>query len=160
MSPLHVLNVGHTGITVSDIDASIAFFHDVLGFEVSPKVRVSGAVFAALTGVIHAEIDVAFVKTPNHALELLQYVSPPRRPRPEAFRSDDPGFLHVCLKVKDIDRVVSAIGAAGFAAVSSVQTVMEGPAKGLRAVYARNHDGVCLELIEEPPGIVLERLFG
>jgi catechol 2,3-dioxygenase-like lactoylglutathione lyase family enzyme len=156
---VRVSSVGHTGITVSDIDASIAFYRDVLGFPVSTKVRVGGPVFEALTGVPDAQIDVAFVHAPDHVLELLCYTSPAQKTRSQ-LRPYDPGFMHVCLKVADIDTVVQAIAAAGFKAVGPIQTVPDGPAKGLRAIYTRDPDGVVLELIEEPPGIVLEQLFG
>ena len=37
-----ILKTNHTGITVSDIDRSLAFFGDVLGFEVTEKVRHDG----------------------------------------------------------------------------------------------------------------------
>ena len=159
MSTFRVTSVGHTGITVSDIDASIAFYRDVLGFPVSEKVHIDGPIFETLTGVPSAQIDVAFVHAPGHVLELLCYRSSLRQTRSQ-LRPCDSGFLHVCLKVSQIDQVVQAIGAAGFKAVGPVQTVPDGPAKGLRAVYARDPDGVVLELIEEPPGIVLEQLFG
>ena len=158
MRDFQVGSIGHTGVTVSDIDASIAFYRDVLGFPVSQKVHVGGPIFATLTGVPDAEIDVAFVHAPGHEIELLCYLNPARVP--SRLRPCDPGFLHICLKVSDIDAVVRSVSDHGFEAVSPIQTVPDGPAAGLRAIYVRDPDGVVLELIQEPPGVVLEQLFG
>lgn len=155
---VEVLSTGHTGITVSDLDRSVRFYRDVLGYEVSVPVQVSGPLFEKVTGVPGCVIDVAFARGAGHTLELLCY----RRPaglRPSTLRACDPGFWHLCLKVRDIERVVQAIRAGGFEPLSDIQTAAEGPVAGLRVVYARDPDGVVLELIEEPPGVSLEEVY-
>jgi catechol 2,3-dioxygenase-like lactoylglutathione lyase family enzyme len=159
MGNLRILGVGHTGITVSDLDRSIAFYREVLGQRVSPKGRLEGPFFETLTGVAGARIDVAFVSASNHMLELLHFVTPERHEAPR-MRPNDPGFLHICLKVKDIEQIVAAIRRYGFEGTSAILTVPGGPAKGMRAIYVRDPDGVCLELIDEPPGVVLEDSLG
>jgi catechol 2,3-dioxygenase-like lactoylglutathione lyase family enzyme len=157
MSAIRVVGVGHIGITVSDIDRSISFYRDVLGFEVGEKLRVGGEIFEKVTGVQGAEIDIAFVRAHGQFLELLSYVKPEGR-TPSRLRACDPGFMHVAFKVKDLENVVASIEAHGFEPMNSIQTVAEGPAKGLRVIYARDPDGVVLEFIEEPRGTVLEHL--
>ena len=158
MSTVRVIGVGHTGITVADLERSIAFYRDCLGFEVSEKVRVGGPIFENVTGVRGAEIDVAFVRAHGHFIELLCFVKPDDRAA-STLRACDPGFMHLALKVQHLDKVVAAIKAHGFEGLSPIQTVPEGPAKGLRVVYARDPDGVVLEFIEEPRGIVMEYLY-
>jgi len=153
-----VLSTGHTGITVSDLDRSMSFYRDVLGYEVSVPVQVSGALFDKVTGVPGCVIDVAFARGAGHTLELLCYREPLAR-RPSTLRACDPGFWHLCLKVRDIERVVDAIRAAGFESLSDIQTAPDAPVAGLRVVYARDPDGVVLELIEEPPGVNLEEVY-
>lgn len=151
-------NVGHTGITVSDLDRSIRFYRELLGCEVSPPVTVSGPFFEAVTGVEGCEIRVAFARLPGHVIELLCYDRPAGRVA-SALRANDPGFMHVCLKVMDLASVVQAVKSAGFEALSAVQKAEGGPADGIQVVYVRDPDGVVLELVEEPPGIVLEQLY-
>jgi catechol 2,3-dioxygenase-like lactoylglutathione lyase family enzyme len=155
MAQSPVLAVGHTGVTVSDIDRSIAFYRDVLGCEVGEKGRYGGTLFAAITGVPEAEIDIAFVRAPGgHQIELLAYARPEDRRR-STLRPCDPGAMHLMLRVRDIDSVAKAIAAGGFTTVGPIQTVPDGPFAGLRAIYARDPDGVVLELIQEPPGVSL-----
>ena len=158
MGAVTVLSTGHTGITVSDLDRSVRFYRDVLGFDVSPPVQVSGPMFEKVTGVPGCIIDVAFARGAGHVVELLCYRAPADH-KPVKPRACDPGFWHLCFKVTDLGRVVTAIRAGGFEALSEVQTATEGPVKGLSVVYARDPDGVALELIEEPPGVSLEALY-
>lgn len=158
MSPQVLLSTGHTGITVSDLHRSIFFYRDLLGCEVSPVVECAGPLFEAITAVPSAVIDVVFVRLPGHIVELLCFRQPDQRAR-STLRTCDAGFCHLCLKVADIDNVVSSIQAAGFSPLSGIQTIEDGPAKGMRAVYVRDPDGVVIELVEEPRGVVLEELY-
>jgi len=158
MAAVRLSSIGHTGITVSDLDRAVAFYRDVLGLPVSATVHCTGEMFEQITGVRGAEIDVCFVRAPNHIIELLCYRKPERRVR-STLRSCDPGFWHIALKVNDIDRVIAAVEGAGFRPLGAVQGVTDGPLKGLRVVYVRDPDGVVLELLEEPPGVVLEELY-
>lgn len=153
-----ILAVGHTGITVSDLGNSCQFYREILGLPVSGPLRISGDSVERITGINDAEIDIAFVKCPGHVLELLCFVNPERK-EASKLRACDPGFFHLCLKVKALDRVLQAIRGGGFEAISQIETLRDGPAQGMRVVYARDPDGVMLELVEEPPGLCFENLF-
>ena len=156
-APVKLKSVGHTGITVSDLDRSIRFYRDLLGCEVSEPVRANGPFFEEIVGVPGCEIDVAFARLPGHVIELLCYRAP--ETRSSTLRACDPGFMHVCLKVADLDEVVELVRSAGFKAVGRVLTAEGGPVDGLKVVYVRDPDGVVLELIEEPQGVVLEEVY-
>jgi catechol 2,3-dioxygenase-like lactoylglutathione lyase family enzyme len=147
MSKLPIDSVAHTGITCSDIDASIAFYRDVLGFPVTEKHRVGGAFFEQVTGVQGAEIDIAYVDGPGHRIELLSYAAPEDR-RPSTLRPCDPGFLHLSFYVDDIEAVVEAVKAHGY---EPVNPIPERPRSGVRGIYTRDPDGVVLEFMELPP---------
>jgi catechol 2,3-dioxygenase-like lactoylglutathione lyase family enzyme len=156
-SAVKVRSTGHTGITVSDLDRSIGFYRDLLGCEVSKPVRAEGPFFEAITGVPGCQIDIAFARVPGHVIELLCFRNPPGKT--STLRACDPGFMHVCLKVADLEKVVALVRSAGFQALGAIQKAEGGPVDGLKVVYVRDPDGVVLELIEEPPGIVLEEVY-
>jgi catechol 2,3-dioxygenase-like lactoylglutathione lyase family enzyme len=155
--PIRVRATGHTGITVSDLTRSIHFYRELLGCEVSPVVHAEGRFFEAITGVPGCQMDVAFVRLPGHVIELLCYRNPPARA--STLRACDPGFMHVCIKVADLERVIQLVRSARFEAVGPMQRATGGPVDGLKVVYVRDPDGVVLELIEEPPGVVLEEVY-
>jgi glyoxylase I family protein len=150
MTALPVRSVGHTGITVSDLNRSVAFYRDVMGFPVTRTVHLGAPIAEQVTGVPGAEIDIAFVTAPGHTIELLQYVEPGDT-RPSPLRASDPGCFHLCFMVDDIDRVVEAVAAAGAEPVGPIPTTADGPRRGLRAIYTRDPDGVLLEFMQEPP---------
>ena len=150
MNRARVTATAHTGVTVSDIDRSIAFYRDVLGFEVSDKVSVGGELFERVTGVPKAEIVIAYVKAPGHTLELLQYTSPADCTRVTS-RPCDPGALHLAFRVKNIEGVIAACRQAGVIPVSpTIPEHADGPAKGLKGVYTTDPDGIVIEFMEDP----------
>lgn len=153
-----VTGVGHTGITVSDMDKSLCFYRDVLGFQVSDPVHMDDPSIEQFVGVPGAELDMAFVRAPGHVIELLRYTKPENRDTSH-LRPCDSGFLHLCFKVLNIDKVVEAMRAGGFEPIGQIQNVDDGPTAGMRAVYTRDPDGVLIELIEDRPGLVFEDLF-
>src|SRR5437868_7641145 len=74
-----ILDADHTGITVSNLERSLAFWRDVLGFELSHRAHQKGDLAREITGVANAEISIAVVKGPGHKIELLEYRAPADR---------------------------------------------------------------------------------
>src|SRR5436305_13399192 len=94
--PFRILAADHTGITVSNLERSLAFWRDVLGFELSHRVDQKGELAAGITGVPDAEISLAVLKAPGgHKIELLQYTAPPDRKQRVAPRPCDFGPVQV-----------------------------------------------------------------
>jgi len=149
MSGSHVTGVGHTGITVSDLNRAVGYFRDALGLPVSDPVQVSGELFEQVTGVDGCVIDICFVDAGNHTLELLCYSSPAGKAS-SALRPCDNGHLHVCLDVDDITAVIDAGRPHGFEPVNPVQVVSSGPHAGTKVIYLRGPDNLTLELMEHP----------
>lgn len=147
---LNILGVAHTGITVSDIDRSISFYRDVLGFAISDKLDCKGPIYEQVTGVKGAEMTIVYVHAPGHTIELLQYHRPAERQRVIGSPCDT-GALHIAFKVEDIETVVDVVRRAGLSTVTSAVPVFpEGRSEGLKAIYAIDPDGVTIEFVEYP----------
>jgi catechol 2,3-dioxygenase-like lactoylglutathione lyase family enzyme len=152
--PFRILAADHTGITVSNLERSLAFWRDVLGFEPSHTAHQTGEMASEITGVAGAEIKLAVVKTPSgHKIELLEYLAPPERKRHVDLRPCDVGSVHVALIVDDLDVVLQRIAAAGWKAAGKPQMLKSGPNAGKRVVYVRDPDGTTIEFMQ-PPGPV------
>jgi catechol 2,3-dioxygenase-like lactoylglutathione lyase family enzyme len=149
--PFRILAADHTGITVSNLERSLAFWRDVLGFELSHRAHQTGELAKQITGVAGAEISLAVVKAPGHKIELLEYHAPPDRKLKSEFRPCDVGAVHVALTVDDLDVVMETIVASGWQAAGSPQTLTTGPNAGKRVIYVRDPDGATIELMQ-PPG--------
>ena len=146
--PFRIVSADHTGITVSNLERSLAFWRDVLGFEFSHIAHQKGELAQEITGVEGAELKLAVLKTPGgHKIELLEYLAPADRKR-TSFRPCDVGFVHVALLVHDLNIVLERIAASDWKAVGKPQRLQSGPNAGKRVVYVRDPDGTTIELMQ------------
>ena len=147
--PFHIIAADHTGFTVANLDRSLAFWRDVLGFELSHRAHHAGDLASEVTGVPGAEISIAVLKAPGHRIELLEYLAPPDRKRAD-LRPCDVGSVHVALTVDNLDAVLSTIAVSGWNAVGKPQVLKTGPNAGKRIVYVRDPDGTTIEFMQPP----------
>jgi catechol 2,3-dioxygenase-like lactoylglutathione lyase family enzyme len=146
-----IISADHTGITVSNLERSLAFWRDVLGFELSHTAHQTGELAEEITGIAGAEIKLAVLRAPGgHKIELLEYLAPLDRKR-IALRPCDVASVHVAFLVDDLDAVLGTISASGWKAAGKPQTLKTGPNAGKRVVYVRDPDGTTIEFMQ-PPG--------
>lgn len=149
--------VNHTSFTVGDLDRVAAFFAD-LGLEIMHLQAASRGVMEGVTGVDGAEVRVAYVKCPDHQIELFEYSGP--RERAKAMpRPCDVGAAHVAFEVEDLAAIVTRAARHGFHPVrtpvtvdmTTLDTVPAGQrplGPGLLNCYLRDADGLTIELME------------
>ncbi len=146
-----IIAADHTGITVSNLERSLEFWRDVLGFEFSHSAHQTGERPEQITGVKGAELKLAVVKTPSgHKIELLEYFAPADRKKTFDRRPCDLGHVHVALTVDDLDAVLKKIAESGWKAAGEPQTLKQGPNAGKRVIYVRDSDGTTIEFMELP----------
>jgi catechol 2,3-dioxygenase-like lactoylglutathione lyase family enzyme len=149
--PLRILAADHTGITVSNLERSLAFWRDVLGFELSHTAHQTGELAREITGVAGAELKLAVLKAPGgHKIELLEYLTPPDRTKHTDLRPCDVGSVHVALTVNDLNAVLQRIVASGWKTAGKPQTLQSGPNAGKHVVYVRDPDGTTIEFMQTP----------
>jgi catechol 2,3-dioxygenase-like lactoylglutathione lyase family enzyme len=149
-APFRIIATDHTGITVANLERSLAFWRDVLGFEPSHRAHHTGDLAGEVTGVPGAEILLAVLKGYGHKIELLEYLAPSDRKHVD-FRPCDVGSVHVALTVDNLDAVLRAIAASGWKAAGKPQTLKTGPNAGKRVVYVRDPDGTIIEFMQPAP---------
>jgi len=143
----------HIGITVSDIDAAIAFYRAVSDGEVVGPFVKSGPAVEAVTGYVGIEVIQSFVTFPggDSVIELLEY-------RNGSGAHTDPdngksGAAHPAIIVDDMDATLARAAALGIAATSEPKVATAGPLEGYRYVYLLGPDDVRVELLEAPHGV-------
>ncbi|HVZ72751.1 MAG TPA: VOC family protein [Polyangia bacterium] len=147
--------VGAVGVTVGDLERSIAFYRDVLGFRVASREELAGPAVERLEGVFGARVRSARLELGGEALVLSQYVAPRGRPIPTDTRSNDRAFQHVAIVVSDMERAYARLHAHGVAYVSSEPQTLPAwnpNAGGIKAFYFSDPDGHTLEIIWFPAG--------
>jgi catechol 2,3-dioxygenase-like lactoylglutathione lyase family enzyme len=150
-----VKGVDSIGLTVSDLDRSVAFYRDVLRFEKVSETEVDGESYEHLEGVFGLRMRIARMKLGEEAIELTEFLAPRGRPAPVDARSNDGWFQHIAIIVSDMDR------AYAWLREHKVQHASSGPqllpawnpnAGGIRAFYFRDPDGHPLEILWFPAG--------
>jgi catechol 2,3-dioxygenase-like lactoylglutathione lyase family enzyme len=146
-----IVAADHTGITVSNLERSLAFWRDVLGFELSHTAQQTGEMAKEITGVAGAEIKLAVVKAPGgHKIELLEYLAPVDRKHGD-LQPCDVGHVHVALLVDNLEAILQKIASSGWKTAGEPQVLKTGPNAGKRVVYVRDPDGTTIEFMEVPP---------
>jgi catechol 2,3-dioxygenase-like lactoylglutathione lyase family enzyme len=151
-----VASILHTGLTVSDLDRSVAFYRDLLGLELISQWDSSQPYLRAIVGYPDAELRIALLRVPpgpdgapGHHIELLEY----RRPR--GARGDantfNPGNGHVAFMVADIDATYARLRARGVRFKSAPVPITHGRNTGAKGVYFFDPDDITLELIQPAP---------
>lgn len=150
-----VVAVGPIGLTVADLDRSVAFYTEVLGFEKTSETEVLGDAWEKRSGVFGARLRIARLKLGEEELELTQYLAPRGRPFPQDSRGNDRWFQHVAIIVSDMDRAYGRLRAFKVEHASTApQRIPDWntAAAGIRAFYFRDPDGHFLEILSFPPG--------
>ena len=141
----------HTGLTVSNLERSLAFWCDALGMQVVVRQDRQGGYFEQIVGEHGVDVRTAQLAFGDAGprIELFEFRSP--RGGRVALRTADVGFSHVCMACDDVDGLLERLVAAGGEAVSEPVDVDTGVNAGGRGVYVRDPDGHVLELFTPPP---------
>lgn len=144
-----ILSQVHTGICVSDLDRSVAFYRDILGFKLI-KVEEPKATRARKLGVPGAVIQIAVLEYgQGYQVELIQYLEP-ASPNTYGEPVNSLGQVHISFKVDDIMKEIQRMSELGveFVGGNDCEVNADGPLKGWKWVYFKDPDGTNLELIE------------
>jgi lactoylglutathione lyase len=134
----------HTGVTVRDMNVSLAFYVELLGLKlISDRLSSDGGRFI---GSPEASARICLLEIPgsNAHIELLEYHGAGGAPGTD--RPADFGAGHASLWVQDIDRLYERLVTAHV----HVLTPPIEPSSGRKKFYARDPDGFGLELTEAP----------
>mgnify|MGYP001385247208 FL=1 len=141
----------HVGLTVTDLDRSVAFYRDVLGLAYLGEMEMEGLETERLFQRKDCKARVAYLNGSRELaapVELIQFVGQePERQTGDLFRTS---ISELCFFVEDIDREYRRLKEMGVEFLSEPQTfdsTKYGFGKS-RAVYLRDPDGIVLELLQ------------
>ena len=146
--------VAAVGMTVADMDRSVAFYGQVLGFRKVSDVEAWGLELERLHGVFGLRVRVVRMQLGDEQIELTEYLAPRGRPIPVDSRSHDRWFQHVAIIVSDMDRAYAWLREHRVEHASPAPQRLPDwnpNAGGIRAFYFKDPDGHPLEVLWFPP---------
>ena len=143
-----ITRTNHTSFTVSDLDRSITFYRDLLGFELISLAGRDPKFSEKVTGIPGARLQVAYLQAPGHRIELIQYISSPGVTLD--LRTNNIGCGHIAFDVDDLRKMYAQLKAKGVHFKSEPLESTAGPTKGGFVVYLADPDGITLEFIQAP----------
>jgi catechol 2,3-dioxygenase-like lactoylglutathione lyase family enzyme len=152
---VQVKAVDAIGMTVSDMDRSVAFYTNILAFEIVSDQDVMGDAYEHLQGLFGLRMRVVRLQLGSEAIVLTAYRTPQGRPAPLDARSNDRWFQHIAIVVSDMERAYQWLCRHQIEHVSTAPQRLPDwnpHAGGIRAFYFKDPDGHPLELIQFPPG--------
>ena len=125
--------IAHVGIAVSDLQAALGFYRDVLGIVPHPPETADGATIVALP-FGEAEVELLAPLTADS-------------PVGKFLAKRGPGIHHICYRVPDLDAALEACRAAGYRLVDEI------PRRGaagrrIAFIHPKATEGILLELTE------------
>jgi catechol 2,3-dioxygenase-like lactoylglutathione lyase family enzyme len=151
-----VLGIWHAGFSVTDIESSIRFWTEGVGLELRHRQIQENPYTSKLVGYPNVRLSIAQLRLPEgdpgvsgHVIELIEY----QRPRGEQLPPENAriGSGHICIAVRDLDRVRQRCEALGAVFLSETQDITAGINTGGKAVYGQAPDGITFELLQPPP---------
>lgn len=150
-----VTEVASVGITVKDMDRSVKFYTEALGFRKISDKEMAGAYYENIQGLFGIRMRVVEMQLGKEKIELIDYLTTGGRSIPEDQKSNDLFFQHIAIVVSDMEKAYQHLRKFNVEHVSTgPQTLPQSnkAAAGIKAFYFHDPDNHNLELIWFPNG--------
>lgn len=139
-----IKNIRHVGIVVSDIEASLCFYRDILGFKIAKQMDESGEYIDNILVLQQVKVTTIKIAAPDGQLiELLYYHSHPGKQKQR--KVFDVGVAHIAFTVDDLDKEYDRLKARGVLFNAPPQLSPDGYAK---VTFCKSPEGTLVELVE------------
>ncbi|MGC2449745.1 MAG: VOC family protein [Candidatus Sulfotelmatobacter sp.] len=146
------LGIDHTAIVVWDTDASITFYHDLLGMRVAGESENYGTEQEHLNNVFGAHLRITALRgTSGPGIELLEYFAPrDGRPFPPDEHANDIVHRHTILITHSAESAARDLKAHNVSMVSSAVVADQMEQLGFKKAFlVRDPDGHAIEVEEK-----------
>lgn len=143
INPVPPTTVSHVGLAVADLERSMRFYVDALGFTEVRRLQPPDGVCSTLLSIPPpVGLTAVYLARGDFTLELLHYQrpgNPAARDRPMT----EPGLTHLSMTTDDLPGTLATVTACGGVVLSDTDVGV--------AVMVRDPDGQLLELLASRP---------
>lgn len=139
-----IKDIRHTGIVVADLETSLYFYRDLLGFQVANQMEESGDYIDNISSLRNVKVATVKMTSPSgQMIELLKYHSHLAEQRMREIC--EIGISHIAFTVDDLDIEYRTLKDKGIQFNSPPQLSPDGYAK---VTFCRAPEGTLIELVE------------
>ena len=139
-----IKDIRHTGIVVDDLEASLHFYSDLLGFKIVKQMEEAGDYIDNISSLRNVKVTTVKITSPSgQMIELLKYNSHPAEQRTREIC--EIGISHIAFTVDDLDMEYKRLKEKGIQFNSPPQLSPDGYAK---VTFCRAPEGTLIELVE------------
>jgi catechol-2,3-dioxygenase len=141
-----ITNIRHTGITVHNLQKTMDFFIDVLGFKLKKKMNEHGSYIDNMLGLEKVKVTTAKLKAPDGSLiELLKFKNYKDKKKWSG-KIYSTGLTHMAFSVKNLDKSYKILSKKGVVFNAPPQLSPDGFAK---VTFCKGPENLFIELVEE-----------
>jgi catechol 2,3-dioxygenase-like lactoylglutathione lyase family enzyme len=143
-----ILRFTHVGICVADVDRSIRFYRDALGFQVRSQLRLGGEPTSTLLRLPDVDLQAVYLERDGMRIELLHYHVPGAVGAGKPRSMHERGLTHLSLRVDNLADLLREMRAFGVEILDDSRIDL--PEFQAGAVFVCDPDGTLIELVESP----------
>jgi lactoylglutathione lyase len=132
----------HVGVCVTDLERSMRFYVDGLGFEQFARFELARPIAEVDDP---CELTSLFIQRGHLRVELLHYKSPGAFGRP-SMRRNQLGITHFSFVVDDVDEAAAALVEYGGTIIEGTRSGQDDP-DGVQIIFLADPDGTRVELM-------------
>ena len=137
--------IRHTGIVVNDLDNSITFWCEIMGFNIQRKMLESGEKIDSMMGLKNVKVTTAKLSDKNgNLIELLKFESHPDLKEWQG-KPYSTGISHLALTVDNFDETIKKLDK--FDIKLKNKPIISNDKK-VKVVYITCLEGLLLEIVE------------
>lgn len=136
-------SVSHIGLCVSDLERSLRFYCDGLGFSPAERHEIGNEFADTLEVQRDVVLASQFIRREGMSIELLHYSSPGVTGAPSATRNQL-GLTHLSFIVPDLDAAAERLEECGGTLIESTRTKGD----GVYLLFVADPDGTRVELMQ------------
>ena len=139
-----IKNIRHTGVVVADLEASLYFYRDLLGFQIAKQMEEAGDYIDNISSLRNVMVTTVKLTSPSgQMIELLKYHSHPTEQKKREIC--EIGISHIAFTVDDLDVEYGKFKDKGIQFNSPPQLSPDGYAK---VSFCSAPEGTLIELVE------------
>lgn len=141
-----ITNIRHTGITVQNLQKTMKFFIDTLGFKIKKKMNEQGPYIDNMLKLKKVKVTTAKLKAPDgNLIELLKFENY-RDKKKWSGKLYSTGLTHMAFSVKNLDKSYKKLKKKGVVFNAPPQLSPDGFAK---VTFCKGPENLYIELVEE-----------